>query len=101
MRRHRNLAGLVAALLVVAVGAAGCGGTKGKLEDQKFVSVQVAMKWITDNECDRSGAQKGDIGYNMGSGGGIGHINFMCDNGKTFSIDLYKDDFYRAKRITK
>ncbi len=85
--------------LLIAVTLSGC-GAKGKLEDQKFVSVQEAAQWIVDNECDHSGAQQGYPGYDMESGG-IGHIDYMCDNGSTYSIDHYKDGFFRAKQTNK
>jgi predicted small lipoprotein YifL len=85
--------------LLVAATLSGC-GAKGKLEDQKFVSVQEAAQWIVNNECDHSGAQQGYPGYDMESGG-IGHIDFMCDNGSTYSIDHYKDGFFRGKQTKK
>lgn len=98
MRMKRASRTIVVSLLV-AVTLSGC-AAKGKLEDQKFVSVQVAAQWIVDNECEQNGAQQGYPGYDMDTGG-IGHIDFMCDNGKTYSIDHYKDGFFRAKQTSK
>lgn len=60
-----------------------------------FVQAGQVMQWITDHECDRSGAQKGYPAWGGEGMGQIAQVTFVCDNGKTFDIRLQNDGTYK------
>lgn len=88
---------------VIFVALSACTGGAGEGADasgQTFVQVEQVAQWITDHECDQTGAQKGYAGYGGEGMGQIAQLTFVCDNGKSFDIRLQQDGTYKYSAQT-
>ena len=87
---------VVAGIVISLLSLASCGDDDAS--KQTFVQVGQVQQWIVNHECSRTGAVKGYPGYGGESGGQIAQETFVCDNGKTFSINLMTDGTYKYSR---
>jgi hypothetical protein len=91
MTSKRLLAWIVV-VAAVPLSLAACGDDDAS--KQTFVQVGQVQQWIVNHECSRTGAVKGYPGYGGVGGGQIAQETFVCDNGKTFVINLKTDGTY-------
>jgi hypothetical protein len=87
---------VVAGIVISLLSLASCGDDDAS--KQTFVQVGQVQQWIVNHECSQTGAVKGYPGYGGEGGGQIAQETFVCDNGKTFSINLMTDGTYKYSR---
>jgi hypothetical protein len=83
---------LLVPTVVTAFSLSAC--NNGSENSPTFVQAAQVQQWLADHECDRSGAVQGYPAFGGQDGGQIAQETFVCDNGKTFQIQLQNNGTY-------